>query len=138
MSHLRDLLSHKATRVRRVLVIDHQLLLGAGVQGLLSDEAGLDVIGVSPADPLELAQDVRRYQPDVVVLDENSRLGSPAGLLASLEDYPELHMVVVSADDNRVCIYGKQEVLMTQAADLLGIIRGDAGLKSPLHKLRRR
>ncbi len=129
MSHLRDPLSHKATRVRRVLVVGHQLLLGAGVHDLLSDEAGLDIIGVSPGDPLELACTIKRYQPDVVILDESSRLGAPAGLLASLAGCPALRMVVVSANDNRVRVYGKQEVLVTQVADLVDIIRGDPNLK---------
>lgn len=109
--------------MQRVLIVEHQLLLGAGVQSLLTGEADLDVIGISPADQLELVQEIRRFRPDVVVLDEVTYLANPTKLLVFLKNHPKLRVVVVSANDNLVCIYNKQQVLVTRATDLINIIR---------------
>ena len=89
---------------------------------MLSGEADLEVTGISPGDQAELAQEIRRLQPDLVVLDRDSRWVDPTGLLASLQDYPKVRMVVVSANDNLVCVYDKQQILTNRAADLLDII----------------
>jgi DNA-binding NarL/FixJ family response regulator len=109
--------------VRRVLVVDNQILMGAGVQSLLGGQADLELVGISPCDQAELAGEIRRLRPDLVVLDRDSQWVDPTRLLAALQDYPKLCLVVVSADDNLVCIYDKQQVLTSRAHDLLGIIR---------------
>ena len=97
--------------------------MGAGVERLLSAETDLEVTGISPGDPAELAQEIRRLQPDLVVLDKDSRWVDATKLLATLQDYPKLRLVVVSANDNLVCIYDKQQTTTSRASDLLGIIR---------------
>ena len=90
---------------------------------MLSGEADLEVTGIAPGDQAELAQEIRRLQPDLVVVDRDSRWVDPTKLLASLQDYPKVRLVVVSANDNLVCIYDKQQVLTSRASDLMGIIR---------------
>jgi DNA-binding NarL/FixJ family response regulator len=107
--------------LQRVLIIENETLLGAGVQSLLQDEANMEVIGISPSNLAELIQEIRRSRSDVVVLDEVTHLTGPTKLLALLEDYPKLRLVVVSANDDRVRIYDKREVLVTHTTDLLYI-----------------
>ena len=97
--------------------------MGAGVQRLLSAETDLEVTGIAPGNPAELAEEIRRLQPDLVVVDKDSRWGDATKLLAALQDYPKLRLVVVSANDNLVCIYDKQQVLTSRATDLVGIVR---------------
>ncbi len=109
--------------MRQVLVVETHILIGAGIHSFLAGETDLEVTGISPGDQAELAREIRRLRPDIVVLDEDSRLADPTALLVSLKDYPKLRLVVVSANDNWVCIYNKQQVLTRRASDLLGIIR---------------
>jgi DNA-binding NarL/FixJ family response regulator len=109
--------------VRRVLVVENQILMGAGVQSLLGVQADLEVMGISPRDQAELAGEIRRLRPDLVVVNKDSHWVDPTNLLAVLQDYPALRLVVVSANDNLVCIYDKHQVLTSRASDLLGIIR---------------
>jgi DNA-binding NarL/FixJ family response regulator len=109
--------------VQQVLVVETHILIGAGIHSFLAGEADLEVTGISPGNQAELIREIRRLRPDIVVLDEDSRLAEPTHLLAWLKDYPRLRLVVVSANDNRVCIYDKQQILTSQASDLLGIIR---------------
>ena len=109
--------------MQRVLIVQNGPLLCAGIQRLLAGELGLEVLSSSPQDRVELTQEVRRTQPDVVVLDEVSHLVDPASLLALLNTDSTLRVVVVSANDNLVRIYDKEQVLITQATDLINIIR---------------
>ena len=107
----------------RVLIVENQLLLGAGLQTLLSDQTDLDVIGISPGNQFELVQAIRRIQPDVVFLDKDSYLTDATDLLAFLENFPKLRVIVASANHDVVHIYNKRETQFFQAADLFGIIR---------------
>jgi DNA-binding NarL/FixJ family response regulator len=109
--------------VRRVLIVENQTLLGAGVHSLLWEERGLEVYGISPHDQAELVQDIGRLQPDIVIMDKASHLMAPLNLLAALENHSRLQLIVVSADDNQVCLYDKRQVPVKQAADFLEVIR---------------
>ena len=109
--------------MRRVLIVENQTLLGAGVHSLVGDETGLEVRGISPHDHTELIRDIESFQPDIVILNKVSQLMAPLNLLAALENHTQLQLIVVSADDNRVCIYDKRQLLVKRAADLVDIIR---------------
>ncbi len=109
--------------MHRVLIVENQLLLGAGVQSLLTGEADLEVIGISPVNQAELVQEIRRFRPDVVVIDKVTHLADANKLVAFLKTHPKLRVVVVSASDNMVCVYNKQQVLVSQATDLIHLIR---------------
>lgn len=107
----------------RVLVVENQLLLGAGIQKFLSDEADFEVIGSSPSDQLDLVREIRQLRPDVVFLDIDSRLADAIDLLNFLEDFPDLRVILVSTDHDRIQIYTRREVLIHHPTDLFGIIR---------------
>lgn len=109
--------------VLRVLVVENQLLLGAGLQNLLSGEIDLDVIGISPRNQLELVQKIRQIQPDVVFLDKDSRLTDATDLLIFLENFSKLRVIVLNANDNLARIYIKKQTLVTPTARLISIIR---------------
>ena len=110
----------EATGARRVLIVECESVLGVGVNSLLAGEADLEVIGIPPVGQAELMQKIRQSQPDVVILEETP----PIALQGFLCHYPELRVVVVSPSSNLVRCYHKQQVLLTQATDLIHIIRG--------------
>lgn len=108
--------------MQRVLIVESELLLGAGVESILAGHTGLDVAGISPCDQAVLVEEIRVFRPDIVVMDVVTRFASATNLLALLEDCPKLRVLVMSVDDNRICVYDKREVLVTQVRDLLDII----------------
>jgi len=108
--------------VLRVLIVENQLLLGAGLQNLLSGETDLDVIGISPRNQLELVQKIRQIQPDVIFLDEDSRLTNATDLLTFLENFSKLRVIVLNANDNIAHIYIKKQTLVTPNARLISVI----------------
>ena len=110
--------------MQRVLIIENNLLLGAGIQNLLAGMANLEVIGIASGRKWgELAQEIERLQPDLIVLDEDSHLANLTKLLPLLAEFSQLRLVVVSANDDRVRIYGKQEFLIATATQLVDIIQ---------------
>ena len=89
---------------------------------MLAGEISLEVIGSSPRNQEELEHEISRSQPDVIVLDEASHLACPTTLLFLLIEFPNLRIVVVSANHDLVHIYQKQEVLVTGSTQLANII----------------
>jgi DNA-binding NarL/FixJ family response regulator len=110
--------------VQRVLIVDNGFLLCAGIQKLLARHPGLNVLSSSPKNQAELIQKIRCARPDVVVLDGLTHPFDVANFTLFSAD-AELRVVVVNANDNQVRIYGKREVLITRAVDLINILRGD-------------
>ena len=107
----------------RILIVENQLLLGAGLQSLLSVEPDLHVIGISPSNQLELVREIRQFRPDIVFLDKDSQLTDAVELLTFLEDFHELQLIEVNANDHLVHIYNMQETRLCRATDVLSILR---------------
>jgi DNA-binding NarL/FixJ family response regulator len=110
-------------RKRRVLVVQGNSLMSSGVLRLLSNEAGLRVVGTMPADEGALIAKVARFRPDVVLLEAASPLTNPARLLSLLQHYPVLRVVVMSPDRDVAEMYDRTEIVMAEVANLLAVLR---------------
>ena len=98
----------KGISIPRVLVVENESLLGAGIERLLAGETGLNVGGATPPNETTLIDTIKQLQPDVIILDEASLLTIPIRVVNNLLDYPGLWVVMVSVNDNRVQIYHKK------------------------------
>jgi DNA-binding NarL/FixJ family response regulator len=110
---------------QQVLVVENQLLLGAGLQSLLANRTDLAVSGITPGDHEDLVREIRRIQPDVVLINEDSRLANPAELLVQLGNDPTLRVLAFNANDHLVRVYTRQEVfevLVEHTPQLFNII----------------
>lgn len=104
---------------RRVLVATKEMLLGAGIESLLIGQKELDFIGIISNSNIELIKKINRLKPEVVILDENMYLLSAKELLAYMDKWPEMRLVVVSANENRMQVYNKRQFQVTQSMDLV-------------------
>jgi DNA-binding NarL/FixJ family response regulator len=107
--------------MQHVLVIENERLLGAGIENLLRREVDLQVTGVTVEDESALLQAISRAGADVVVLDEATT--DATSLLAILENHPRLRVLVVSADGDLVRMYDARQVTVTQATELVALIK---------------
>ncbi|MCB0170414.1 MAG: hypothetical protein KDJ97_07665 [Anaerolineae bacterium] len=108
---------------RRVLIVENDLLLGAGVEHLLIRETNLEVIGISPQNEEELFRKIRRLQPEIIILDETTYLTQSNRLLTTLRQDHDFHLIIVNADKNIVYIYHKYTVMLRQISDLIEVLR---------------
>ena len=124
-----DLRERRSTQLRgarpqRVLIIDNDTLLEAGIRSLLEREADLEISTTHASDEAELAAQIQRVRPDVVILEEASNCVPTARLLASLRKFGSVRVVEVSSEHNLMRTYDKNQIWLAKAVDLLCVIRG--------------
>lgn len=111
------------TDLQRVLIVDNDSLLGAEVGQLLSMRRCYQVIIVSPEDEIDLLRDVWRLSPDVVILNNQSRVTNPIRLLSHLKDFGSFRLLVVGEDDNMIEVYEKRRIMAQEGSELTAAIQ---------------
>jgi hypothetical protein len=121
-----DLGCGKGIKVRRVLVVHTDLIFGRGLQGLLVDVAGLEVIGYDPRDQSDLLQAVRLTEPnDVLLTRGNLDLADVSTLLMFQRSDPKMRVIVMSPNDNLVHIYDSRQMQFSSSIELFPLVLGD-------------
>jgi DNA-binding NarL/FixJ family response regulator len=88
-------------QVIRILIADDHALVREALRAGLSDEADLVVCGCA-GDGESAVELCRELDPDVVVMDVTMpRLDGLAALRRIVEENPDMHVLVVSAHDDR-------------------------------------
>jgi DNA-binding NarL/FixJ family response regulator len=105
------------------MVFGSGLLLDAGIANLLSLEPDMEIVDLSADETTGIVEQIERFQPDVVVLDEITYQAGETGLLAFLERSSEPRVVIVSADSNLLFIYEGHQVPIKEATDLVDAVR---------------
>ena len=124
----------------RVLIVDDHVIVREGLQILLSEEPGMDVVGMAGESDSALAL-ARKHKPDVVLMDlVMPGLDGIETTRQILSAVPSTHVLVLTtfADDQRVrdaiqagaIGYLLKDVLKM---DLLNAIRSAAAGKPTLH-----
>ncbi|MEA3341531.1 MAG: DUF166 family protein [Chloroflexota bacterium] len=113
--------------ISRVFILASQPLFAEGVQSLLSDQPGIEVVGVATAAPDVFAQ-VQATIPDVVIIE--ARGEAQSHLVAQvLKSIPDAKVVGLSLEDNRIHTYYQQSKQGQRVEDLLETIREPVSLQ---------
>lgn len=104
---------------QRVLVATKEMLLGAGIESMLMRQNELSLISTISHTTIELINKVHQLKPEVVILDEKMYLDSLNELMTCMNERPEMRLVVVSDSENRIQIYNKRQLRVTQSMDLV-------------------
>ncbi|MCI0520542.1 MAG: hypothetical protein L0Z70_09840 [Chloroflexi bacterium] len=109
-------------RPRRVLVVESELLLSAGLESLLSPCDELEVRGLRFTSECDLMNAVEEYQPDVLILEDRV-LGDIASQLVKGEHKgPLMRVVCLNLEDNCLRIYEKRKIMVERSADFLAVV----------------
>lgn len=111
----------------RIFIISNYPLFGHGLESLLSQANGLDVMG-QETDLDRAVERVKTLQPDVVIVD-NSGPGQqaiPAAVLQILDENSGTKVVGLSLQGNHLRIYQSTQRIITNVEDLMSIIDFDA------------
>jgi chemotaxis response regulator CheB len=117
-----DTMRMQNTAAQQILVVENHLLLGAGLENLLSRKTKFEVVGISPRNEEELVKKIKELRPATIILDEATYQTHSNRLLTYLRSFQELQLVVVSTHNNTVQIYHKQNFLLTQVNDFIEVL----------------
>lgn len=106
-----------------ILIVNPAFVLTAGLEVLLHRQRDINVVSSNPENEERLIEEIKRYHPDIVLLDDGHCLVEPLRLMALLRDYPSLRVIVVNLNDNRLQIFTRQELYVTRAEDLVDAVR---------------
>jgi len=108
-----------------VLLWGHEDLLGFSVEFLLNHHKELDVIRVADDQGTDtLLQIVEKTRPHIVILQQNNdaeNIDLPYLLISKQQS---LKVIIVNLLNNSVEIINKQQVCLSESADLLSIVEG--------------
>ncbi len=107
---------------KRILLVETGQLIGGVIRDLLTSHPDYQVVGVNPSNPEEFQKAIEEKQPDVVLLDDTITIGCMASAFQILQNFPQLRIVTLCSNENRVHIYSAQHVTVTELADFYSIL----------------
>ena len=108
--------------IKCILVCARQMLLAAALEDLLAQLGGLEVVEIVDDNEAVLQEAIERIKPDIVILCQSTHHTNPTRVIRLLMQYSQLHVITVSAVDNLLHIYGKQEIMIQKTSDLISAI----------------
>ena len=101
-----------------VLVVKDDSLSKRAVVSLAHHGFDLDVVISEAADLEEFTEDVFQIQPDVVLLGKSMPMAGDEVLSHLLMKHQKLRLIVVSDDSNWMCVFKREDRLLTDLNDL--------------------
>jgi hypothetical protein len=86
-------------------------------------EKELEIVISEAVDINQLATDVSKINPNVVLLSESQPLAVKETVAQLLVNHPKIRIVIVSVNSNWLHIYDKEDKLLTKLEDLLTVIK---------------
>ncbi len=108
-----------------ILLHKSGFLLNQAVISLASLEKRIEIVFSDAIDTNELAREISKINPDVVLLNESQPVASREVLTKLLTTLSKIKIVVVSADSNWLHVFNKEDLLLTRFEDLLTVIKAD-------------
>ncbi len=108
----------------RVLILDEETVFRNGIEALLAQHAGLEIIGSAAVNSATATAEIERIRPDVVILNEQFAAARTHLVMNLLNTYPDLQIVALSLDHNRISVYSRQEVHVTTTNDVVSVLTG--------------
>ena len=107
----------------RVFVLSGPSLFGNGIEGLLCEEPGLEIVG-READPRQAVRRIRECHPDVIVIGDGEGVtGLDAELLGLVREGFRMRIVEVHLTTNTLCIYYGEQHPILEVGDLVDTVQ---------------
>jgi hypothetical protein len=110
-----------------VLIINSGSIFDSSLLQLLKSAADLDVLDVSDRDEAALKRAIVQFAPRTVIIND-SEADAPLRLLKLFSTFQfarRLRVIVVQIADNVIQHYEIKQVIATESADLVALIRND-------------
>jgi len=120
--------------MKRVFIFSNPSLFGQGIEGLLCQESGLDILGWE-TDLEKAVRRIKEIRPGVVILaGEEGTSDSATAVMRILKEGRGTLVVEVDLETHILHIYGEGRRLVREVKDLMDVIQypaacGTAGLE---------
>ena len=103
----------------RVFVLSGPSLFGNGIEALLCEEPGLEIVG-RETDPGQAVRRIKEARPDVIILaDGEPATELEAELLGLVREGLQVRIVEVHLETNTVCAYWGEQQSIQEAGDVV-------------------
>jgi chemotaxis response regulator CheB len=107
---------------KRIVILESNGLLAAGVRSLLADRNSLDVVGLK-LDAAGAIDQVDAFQPDVIVIDQTVMAGHFDAFKTILDNYyRRIRIIVLHPQENCLEMCDKQVVTVEKLDDFLDLL----------------
>ena len=107
----------------RVFVLSGPSLFGNGIEALLCEEPGLEIVG-RETDPGQAVRRIKESRPDVIILaDGEPATELEAELLGLVREGLHVRIVEVHLATNTVCIFCGEQQPIREVGDLVGTVQ---------------
>jgi len=121
------IIQKEARVMKRVFILSSHPLLSQGVESLLRQETGLDIVG-RETDVDKAIGRIKELQPDVVIVDgSNPACDLTPAVLRILREGVGAKVIGLNLQDNTMCIYRGEQRVVKEVKDLVEAIE-----RSPL------
>ena len=104
---------------KKVLILESDLLLNAGIENLLIGQKNLDVHGVMCRNLGELNEAINQIQPDIIIADTTYVSVTSGEALNSLKTRPGVKIILINLEDNQIEIYDNKRIFVKEIGDFL-------------------
>jgi DNA-binding NarL/FixJ family response regulator len=106
----------------RVLILSSHPLFGQGVESLLRQQPGMDIIG-REMDLDSAIRRIKELQPDVVILDSGAPACDPTpAVIHILREGVGAKVIGLNLQNNTMCIYRGEQRVVREVKDLVEAI----------------
>jgi DNA-binding NarL/FixJ family response regulator len=128
---------------KRVVLADDHAVVRSGIRNALQGQPGLDIVSEASDGPT-LRAALEEEGPDLLIVDVNMPEFAPLADLRQIrEDYPDLHILVISAYDDDIYVQGllglgvdgyhlKDQPLSDLKLAVERVLKGERWVSSPL------
>jgi chemotaxis response regulator CheB len=108
---------------KRVFVLSRQSLLGKGIEALLSQESGIEII-TTDKELSEAVECILKNRPDVVIINcDDPEFDLSPAVSYMLRERLGIRIIGISLRDNEISIYREEQKQIRQLEDLLSAIQ---------------
>lgn len=109
--------------MKKVLVVVNKLLLGAGLESLLSRDTDLSVKCIFLESKKLLEEEIKRYQPNVVIIEKSGGVANSYQICNLLAGNSRIRFLIVDSIENNVSVYDSREIIISQSCDLIEAVK---------------
>jgi DNA-binding NarL/FixJ family response regulator len=104
---------------KKVLILESDLLLSAGLENLLLGQKNLDVHGVTCSNVGELNAAINQIQPDIIIADTTYVTVTSGEVLNYLKMHPGVKTILINLEDNQIEVYDNKRIFIREIGDFL-------------------